>query len=345
MIRLNQIHLTLPEFSLTDINLHIHRNDFFALIGPTGSGKSLLLEGIMGLVPFSSGSLYLEGEEITVKPVEKRNLAVVYQEFALFPHLDVTQNIMYGIRYHGIQKKSAQQRFDHLVSTLGLERILKRRPHNLSGGEKQRVALARSLILNPTVLLLDEPLSALDPLFHEEAKLLLKKIHEELEITILMVSHNFPDVLYLGNRGAIIRNGKILQQGEILSIFENPNSLFTASFVGMKNINRTQRLNGKLVIKDTNIEIISSSAVDSHEHMGIRPEDISLDHLGSNNFGNRFQGQIKEITNHGVFLSIRLISNGLEFEAAWPKSALRDYGLKPGQTVTFGFHPESVHLF
>jgi len=333
MINLKNINLTLPSFELTNINLHIQKNDFFSLIGPTGSGKSLLLEIIMGLIPFSSGNLLLEDRDITTLAVEKRNLAIVYQDFALFPHLNVTQNIMYGVPYHKIPKSTAAKRFDYLVSTL-------------SGGEKQRVALARSLIFNPNVLLLDEPLSALDPVFHEEAKQLLKTIHEELEITIIMVSHNFSDVLYLANRGAIIKNGKIRQQGDIMSIFEKPNSRFTASFVGMKNINPMRCQKGKTAILEKDIKIsLAHKPGDKDRFMGIRPEDISLNTINSRQFQNSFQGTIKKISSHGIFLNIYLQAENFHFEAIWPRSYIRDHGIALEKTVQFGFHPESVHTF
>lgn len=346
MIRLNQINLKLSNFSLSDINLEIHDNDFFALIGPTGSGKSLLLEGIMGLIPFTDGTVLLDGKEITRTPVEKRNLAIVFQEFALFPHLNVTQNILYGVRYHNIDKKDAQSRFDRLVSTLGLERILLRNPQNLSGGEKQRVALARSLVLNPAVLLLDEPLSALDPLFHEEATLLLKKVHEELKITIIMVSHNFPDVFYLANRGAIIKDGRIMQQGSIMSLFETPNSQFTAAFVGMKNIRPIRRSPNGLLVEGSDIRITSAADPENGAtHMGIRPEDISLVTNDSTPFSNTYRGIIKRITSHGVFLNIRLETAGIQFDAVWSRNVLKNNGLETGKGVRFGFHPESVHFF
>lgn len=346
MIHLKNIKLRVPGFVLKDINLHVQSKDFFSLIGPTGSGKSLLLEGITGLLPFSSGRLLVGNQEMTHTAVEKRNIAIVYQNFALFPHLTVTQNIFYGVAYHSIPRQTALKRFDLLVSTLGLEKIIKRHPHALSGGEKQRVALARSLILNPGVLLLDEPLSALDPIFHEEAKQLLKKIHDDLDITIIMVSHNFSDVLYLANRGAIINAGQIVQQGEIATIFERPNSKFTAFFVGMKNIHPIHNRNGKILIKQENIEITSFVQPDNTAtYMAIRPENISLKTPGMEPFENCFTGKIERITGNGVFLNVYLQTQDFQFEAIWPRSYLRDHDLDIGKPIVFGFHPEAVHTF
>ncbi|WDP85452.1 MAG: ABC transporter ATP-binding protein [Desulfobacter sp.] len=346
MIAFENIHLDLSGFSLKNINLEIREKDFFALIGPTGSGKSLLLEGIMGLMDFSSGGVRFKGRDMTAVPVELRNLAIVYQDFALFPHLDVTQNILYGTKYHKISKKEVSDRLSMLVSTLGLENILDRRPHNLSGGEKQRVALARSLILNPKVLLLDEPLSALDPLFHNEAKHLLEKIHQELDMTIVMVSHNFNDVIYLANRGAIIHKGQIHQQGDIITLFEKPASRFIADFVGMRNIRPVVVQQGQLKIQDSGLDILASDLTESgHWHMGIRPEEIVLNPNGADLWANRFEGRIKKISNHGVFLDLVLSTQDMDFEAIWPRSYLRDHKLEVGQTVGFAFHPESVHIF
>ncbi len=346
MIALKHICLTLPEFSLTDICLEVHPHDFFALIGPTGSGKSLLLEGIMGIMPFTSGSLIFEDTDITRVPVEKRPLALVYQDFALFPHLDVTQNILYGAGYHHISKLEARQRFDYLISALGLEKIVLRFPYNLSGGEKQRVALARSLILNPKVLLLDEPLSALDPVFHDEARSLLKKVHKDLNMTIIMVSHNFEEVLYLANRGAIIKDGKIMQQGSIQTLFEKPDSRFTAQFVGMKNIVSFEPHGQTLRIAGTRLDIVTETPPDpDHHHLGVRPENILLNPSASPVCQNYFSGTITGISPYGVFTRVHLDLKGMAFEAIWPKTFIKEFDLDTGKPVSVGFHPESVHTF
>ena len=347
MIALKHICLDLPEFSLTDIHLQVRPHDFFALIGPTGSGKSLLLEGIMGIMPFTSGSLIFEGKDITRVPVENRRLALVYQDFALFPHLNVTRNILYGTRYYHISKKEARHRFEHLISALGLEKIVHRYPYNLSGGEKQRVALARSLILNPRVLLLDEPLSALDPVFHDEARNLRKKVQKDLKMTIIMVSHNFEEVLYLANRGAIIKDGKIMQQGSIQTLFEKPDSRFTARFVGMKNIVEFNPREDFLRIAGTGLDIVAETPLDpAHLHLGIRPENILFHPPDTPQVcKNHFTGKIKDIALYGVFTRVQMEVQGVLFEAVWPRNIVNESCLEIGKTAAFEFHSASVHTF
>ncbi|WP_321419189.1 ABC transporter ATP-binding protein [uncultured Desulfobacter sp.] len=349
MIRLDNINLVFPGFAIENINLTIREKDFFALIGPTGSGKSVLLEIIMGLTPFPSGKLLFKEKNIGRTPVEKRHLALVYQDFALFPHLSVAHNILYGIRYHGIEIDESHKRLDELANILGLERILNRKPHKLSGGEKQRVALARALILNPVVLLLDEPLSALDPEFHGEAKNLLKQIHRDMDMTIVMVSHNFGDVMYLANRGAVIHQGKICQAGDITTLFEKPDSLFTARFVGMKNIIPARIIQGKVQIEGSDT-LIETSVVPDFDHgfMGIRPEDIVLVSQGTDvpaTSTNQFCGTITKVASQGMFVEVHLESGSLRFEAAWPRRYLRDFQIAPDREATIAFSPQSVHVF
>jgi molybdate/tungstate transport system ATP-binding protein len=349
MIQLENIKLSFADFSLDNICLDIKKNDFFALIGPTGSGKSLLLEIIAGLLPIDEGKIFLENSDITDFSVEKRNIAIVYQDFALFPHLNVTNNILYGVRYHNIPKKTVMERFDMLVNTLGLGKIIKRGTTNLSGGEKQRISLARALILKPSLLLLDEPLSALDPLFHEEAKELLKKIHQEFEITTIMVSHNFSDVLYLANRGAIIKNGKVVQKGGIEDIFEKPNSVFTAQFVGMKNIFPLYTNKDKTFIQTPGKDIaivLNRNLKQTNTHIGIRPEDISIIDQNSGKYENIFNGTIEKISSYGIYLNVSVVTdNSMNFDIIVPRIYMRDHKLEIKKNITFGFPSNIIHSF
>ncbi len=336
MIRLDQVHMALPGFCLDTIDLRVAPGDFFALIGPTGSGKSLVLEGMMGLMPFDAGRVFFQGRDITDLPTELRPLAMVYQDFALFPHLDVRANICYGVRYHKIPKQEVANRFDYLVSVLGLSRILDRRPATLSGGEKQRTALARSLILNPQVLLLDEPLSALDPVFRDDCRALLKQIHKELDMTLVMVSHDFNDVAFLANRAALIREGKLVQQGTTRELFQRPQSRFAARFTGMKT----------LLSLDQALALGICPArppAPHHAWVGIRPEEIHRD--PGPKMENRFTGHLSRLCRQGMFVEVGISMGPTEFTAAWPGHGLNFQPPTLGSPVEFGFPAAAVHTF
>ena len=176
MIEINQLNLELPGFSLQNINLKINKGEFFTILGPTGSGKTLLLETIAGLKKPDQGSIRLNGQDVTALKPEQRNISIVYQDYALFPNMSVQQNIKFGLRFKN-KGMPNQEKFEFLVKMLGIDNILKRYPQNLSGGEKQRVALARALIVNPDILLLDEPFSALDVNTKETIQKEIKILH------------------------------------------------------------------------------------------------------------------------------------------------------------------------
>ena len=295
--------------------------------------------------------LFFEGEDLNGTPVEKRPLAIVYQDFALFPHLDVTRNILYGTAWGRLREKEAKTRMETLVETLGLRRILDRKPHNLSGGEKQRVALARALMLNPRVLLLDEPLSALDPVYRDGTRTLLKELHQTLGITMIMVSHNFQDVVYLASRGAIIHNGRLVQKGTVSELFDAPASRFAADFVGMKNIRPFEREGKVLVPQETGLRILPARAPGPADSwMGIRPEEIlpasfvGGDSVGGDSF-NRFQGTIISMAAHGGVVEVTLGVGKMTFEALWPKPWIRDRNLGSGSEVEIAFPCRAVHTF
>lgn len=229
-IAVKDLTITLPGFSVKNISFTLACGSFFTLLGPTGSGKSLTLEAIAGLVPISSGEITLNGQPITHLPPEERKLSIVYQDGALFPHLTVEENIAFGLKY--LKKTDHLPSPTELMERLGIDHLAKRKPRRLSGGEKQRTALARALAVGPKVLLLDEPLSALDPATRKEIAGLLKTLHKETGMTCLMVTHDFSEAKFLGSACAIIHQGAIEQQGTMEKIIKTPATPFVERFLG-----------------------------------------------------------------------------------------------------------------
>ncbi|MDY6973757.1 MAG: ABC transporter ATP-binding protein, partial [Thermodesulfobacteriota bacterium] len=273
MITIRELNIDLQEFQLKDINIDIVENEFFILMGPTGAGKTVLLEAIAGLVPIKRGTIYVGEREIAGLPPEKRGISIVYQDYALFPHLKVIDNITYGVRFHKIDKGLVQDRLTQLMDVLDLSHLKHRFPPNLSGGEKQRIAVARALMIDPDVVLLDEPLSALDPGFREEVRHALKRIHQSSNVTFLMVTHDFAEALSLAGRAAVMNNGRIEQIGEMKEIFEKPVSPFVADFVGMKNVFPVKFNGTKALLKNLKLEL-GRNVQNSHGYVAIRPENI-----------------------------------------------------------------------
>jgi molybdate/tungstate transport system ATP-binding protein len=343
MIELSHLNLILSDFSLEDINLSIDQGDFFALIGPTGAGKSLILETMLGMLPLDGGTITLNDRDITRLAPEKRGLGIVYQDFALFPHLNVRKNILYGTAFHDLPQDKVAGHLEFLVKKLGIRHLLHRRPTTLSGGEKQRVALARALILEPAALLLDEPLSALDPVLRVEIKDLLRSIHHELGTTMVMVSHSFSDVFYLANRVAILKEGRIVQQGAVSQVFDQPNSRFTAGFVGMRNI-LDATIQGNQALTRGPTVILPPHRDPSARFLAIRPEDICPLRPGHNGFENTFTGTITHIAHQGFYFDVWLDVNGLKLQAVWDKHFVLDQNIEPGKTVNIGFHAHKVHV-
>ncbi len=345
MISVSRLSLKLPGFSLKKINLDVGQNDFFALIGPTGSGKSLLLEAIMGLIPVDSGRVTINGQDVTQASTEKRNAGIVYQDYALFPHLSARKNIMYGIKHHRIPKQEAGKRFDSLVEQMNLERILERFPATMSGGEKQRVALARALILKPSVLLLDEPLSALDPVLQDDIKDLLKSLHRKTGTTFLMVSHDFADVMFLAKNGAIIHNGKIEQTGTIETLFEKPNSPFTAKFVGMRNIFPVEEKSLNALTASNLSLSLKQSLKDGLKYIALRPEDILLYNSHGINNHTPLTGTITGLVSRGFYYDVFIKIQSIELMAQWTRHEVLKNKIQPLMKTPIFIQQDRIHYF
>ena len=345
MIRTEGLNIHLGEFHLQDITLGIKKNEFFVLMGPTGAGKTVLLEAIVGLVATRSGKIFIEGHDITGLPPERRGISIVYQDYALFPHLNVEKNITYGVHFHLIDKDTARNRFSRLIDQLNISNLLNRYPGTLSGGELQRVALARALMVSPKVILLDEPLSALDPNFREEIRHMLKTLHETSHITFLMVTHDFAEALSLGDRAAIMNRGRIEQTGCIQDIFNHPESTFVADFVGMKNIFSARFSNKSAQVGDLSFEIPSPHP-NSTGYLAVRPEDIIISHTClDSSMRNMFKGTVGRIVDQGFSYEVHVISGGVLFKSLLTKSSLIELGIKEGLEVFISFKASAVHIF
>ena len=268
--------------AVDDVNLDVRAGEFLTLLGPSGCGKSTLLRMIAGFVPPDSGTVLIDGQDVTAVAAYRRNVNQVFQSYALFPHLTARDNIAFGLR---MQRRSAQQiaqRVREVVSLVALEGCEDRRPHQLSGGQQQRVALARALAPEPAVLLLDEPLAALDARLRQAMQLELKRLQRRVGTTFIFVTHDQEEALTMSDRIALIRAGRVEQCGDVQEIYHRPATAFAAEFVGQTNL-----LEAELITRDADVarcrirgglELLVRDwpGHDARVRLSIRPEKIHL---------------------------------------------------------------------
>lgn len=344
MIALENLSVVWPEFELRDVSLKIDPGEFFALLGPTGSGKTVILESIAGLVRPTAGSIRVAGRDITRLAPERRQIGIVYQDYSLFPHLTVLENIRFGLRYLPPPRRQDRSWLDGLIDLLGLQRILHRLPLNLSGGEKQRTSLARALAVQPAVLLLDEPLSALDPRFRDEIRCSLKQLHEQLDTTLLMVTHNFDEALYLAGRVGVLSNGRLEQVGSTEEVFQRPATLFVAAFVGMKNIFPVQCRDDCLEFAGLRCPLPGRMGGEP-SHVALRPEDIVMCRQGE--FLPpmvAFSGIVERIVPSGLWYELTVRCSGTCFAVVLSRKEMIQKGFSEGADVCLGFDPLDLHI-
>jgi putrescine transport system ATP-binding protein len=239
--------------AVDDLSLGIYEREFFALLGASGSGKSTLLRMLAGFDEPTSGRILLDGQDLKGIPPYRRPLNMMFQSYALFPHMSVEKNIAFGLKQEGMPKPEIDKRVREMLELVKLEPFAKRRPHQLSGGQRQRVALARSVAKRPKVLLLDEPLGALDKKLREETQFELMDLQQELGLTFIIVTHDQEEAMTMADRIAIMDKGKVMQVATPAEVYEAPASRFIADFVGSVNM-----FEGKVIARDANGAIIDS---------------------------------------------------------------------------------------
>ena len=348
MITVKGLKVDLGGFILQNINLDVEPGVYFIILGPTGAGKTVLLEAIAGLYPVLQGTISVNDKEISRLSPEKRGIGIVYQDQALFPHLSVEENIAFGLKSMKCPRQEIKPRVDSMVETVGIAHLLQRSPPTLSGGEKQKVALVRALVTEPAVLLLDEPLSALDPENKEKMQWELAEMHRRLKVTIIHVTHDFEEAIALGHRVAVLNEGRIVQVGTPEDILRQPNSEFVAHFALSRNIflgEASSADDGYVFVNIGSIKLMTVTELRGRVHLSLRPEDIliSMEPLQSTP-RNSFEGTITDVVDRGAVMHVT-VNVPPDFICLVTRQAFEELDLRKGVMVWVTFKASAVHIF
>lgn len=290
------VHALLPT------TLTVEAGEFFSIIGPSGSGKTTLLGVTAGFIPPTSGHILVDGRDLIGVPPFKRNIGMVFQNYSLFPHMSVAENIGFPLRMRKVGRAETAERVDRMLEMVRLHGMAERRPLQLSGGQQQRVALARAAVYNPLLLLMDEPLSALDKNLREEMQYEVKRFQETLGATVLYVTHDQNEAASMSHRIAIINEGRIEQFGTARQMYERPNSRFVASFLGEANIfevaNLERRGSGAIAVTPEGFRFAVQTvpAADGPLCICVRPESIAVSDKTAEEADNRLSGRLIDVT-------------------------------------------------
>jgi len=348
MIKIENLSNDWKEFKIKNINLQFDDGKYFVILGPSGSGKTMLLELIAGIWLPDSGKIYMDDQDITMFPPEKRGLGFVYQNYMLFPHRTVFENIAFGLKVRGVGKAEIKTKVDEMMQLFNISNLADRYPRNISGGEQQRTALARALIIRPKVLLMDEPLSALDKKTRDQLIVEFKDMHKKFDVTIIHVTHNFDEALILADKIAIMRDGQISQVGTSTEIFRHPADRFVADFVGTENIieGTAHKSDENVTVVDTgNISIFSIETKTGAVHVTVRPEDITISREKVvTSARNVFKGKIMQIVDTGTLIKLT-VDVGEPLVIFLTRQSFLDLELNIGKSVWTYFKATAVHVF
>jgi len=309
------------------VNLDIAEGEFIIFVGPSGCGKSTLLRMIAGLEETSRGQIMISGRDATAEPPSKRGLAMVFQSYALYPHMSVRDNVGFPLKSAGLPAGEIAAKVDEAAKVLKLDAYMDRRPKDLSGGQRQRVAIGRSIVRDPTAFLFDEPLSNLDAALRVEMRYEIAKLHQSLKSTMIYVTHDQIEAMTLADRIVVLEAGRVAQIGAPRELYENPANLFVAQFIGSPRMN--------LIDLDA---VSLADMPDGARHVGIRPEHIEQATAGSANIEGKVD--VLEYLGADTFVVMDCGSAG---QVTFRING--DTDLKPGDTIGLRFQDHHLHYF
>lgn len=321
------------NYAVQNINLEIEDGLFVVLVGPSGCGKSTLLRMIAGLEDITKGELIIDGKVVNKVAPQDRDLAMVFQSYALYPHMTIRENIAYPLKLRKVPKDEIDQKVEEVSEALGIKEYLDRKPGQLSGGQKQRVALGRCIVRSPKAYLMDEPLSNLDAKLRVQMRTEISALHAKMKKTFIYVTHDQIEALTMGDLIVVMRGGKMQQVGTGTELYENPVNKFVADFIGSPSMNFLEFPDGKVNLNGTVLDL----NIDKPIWFGIRPDKISLD----KEHGKEFSAKVTAVELLGAENYIYIDVNGKQF-------LIRDFSLqdvKPGEEIKFYIKPEETRAF
>jgi multiple sugar transport system ATP-binding protein len=349
-ISLRKLCKTFPggHCAASDLSLDIDDGELLVLVGPSGCGKSTALRLVAGLETPDAGSIWIGGQDVTGTPPHRRDLAMVFQSYALYPHRSVSENLGFGLRMAGIPRDRIRERVESVARRLGIADLLDRRPSQLSGGQRQRVALGRAIAREPKAFLLDEPLSNLDAKLRSDTRAEIARLHRQLAATMLYVTHDQEEAMTLGDRIAVMRDGRFEQVGQPLDVYRKPRSSFVAEFVGAPTINlvpcRREEEGGSAWLRGAGLRLPVPPDLPKKRAvtLGIRPESLSLTAVDAGDFSGRVD--VVEPLGNATLLHVE-VGEGTELRVLlsdFPRERAGDQvGLRLDRAALHFFDPES----
>ncbi|MEQ8305164.1 MAG: ABC transporter ATP-binding protein [Hoeflea sp.] len=337
--------------AVENLSLDVYEREFFSLLGPSGCGKTTLLRMLAGFEEPTEGELYLDGQPLKGVPPHKRPVNMMFQSYALFPHMSVADNIAFGLKQDGMEKSARDERVEQMLKLVKLEDFARRKPHQLSGGQRQRVALARSVAKRPKLLILDEPLGALDKKLREETQFELMDLQQELGLTFMIVTHDQEEAMTMSDRIAVMDKGVIVQTGTPAEIYEAPNSRYVADFIGSVNTLEgkvTSQGGGQLVLdgpdgRITGVTRDAAPAEGTTAWFAIRPEKIAVSRTRPEAAVNAVEGEVWDIAYLGdmTIFNVRLDSGTVMQAAILNKQRLVDDPIGYDERIWLSFGADS----